>query len=176
MSEPATKLERDIVFRKLRSKPENKVRSQLAGRWWSCATHSPQDLCCTSQCERPRMASALRLGCLARQNHVCVVLAMCRLQSRVHPRTDAMRPPGPNRSALRITHCYGDSCTGAPCRFASTARRRTRLGRPSPTACSSAWHARACTARSASTSASSGAARGLSLRTCDCLCPELRQC
>ena len=28
MSEPATKLERDIVFRKLRSKPENKVRQQ----------------------------------------------------------------------------------------------------------------------------------------------------
>jgi hypothetical protein len=28
MSEPATKLERDIVFRKLRSKPENKVRQE----------------------------------------------------------------------------------------------------------------------------------------------------
>ena len=54
MSEPATKLERDIVFRKLRSKPENKVRLQPARRWWSSVLQSAKSTCAVLKLDAAR--------------------------------------------------------------------------------------------------------------------------
>ena len=157
MSEPATKLERDIVFRKLRSKPENKVRSQLSGRWWSHTPHSYRTF-------------VVRLSVSGRAWHwpcglaALLVNVMPALPSRrvgfdgayvrYHVRCG---PPVPTVQPHASLISTATAAPGAPCRFASTARRRTRRGRPSLTACSSAWRARACIAHSASTSALSGA-------------------
>ena len=174
MSEPATKLERDIVFRKLRSKPENKVRLQLAGRWWSHAPYCHRIFNVRPNvCGRARHRPSGRAALLAR---VLIWVHSRRAvgsDGALVQYSDRCGPPGPSLPALCKPRYIGDRCTGAPCRFALTVRRRTRLGRPSLTACSFAWRARACTARSASTSALSGADWERPLQTCDCVCPEL---
>ncbi len=103
MSEPATKLERDIVFRKLRSKPENKVRLQLAGRWWSLAARSHRTFVVRPSASGRAWHRPSRRAAFLAQFHACVLFATCPLRWRERPRNDTMRPPGPNCPSL--THC-----------------------------------------------------------------------
>ena len=112
MSEPATKLERDIVFRKLRSKPENKVRLQLAGHWWSyapCSCRTFHVRPSASGCGRHRPSGR---AALPRQSHACSILATCRLRWSIGPISWPMRPPWSQPSSLTHARCHGKSWLG----------------------------------------------------------------
>jgi hypothetical protein len=114
---------------------------------------------------RSRTASAVWPTCLAVSCKLCLAVLFCRsvVDTTRYCPDAVLRHP-----LLRLRPCahmlLNSRTPYALRRFASTVRRRTRPGRPSHTASSSASPVPACTARWACTSASSGACDAAHIR------------